>query len=376
MIHHNWKNRTLILVLAMGMVTIGCVSCGKKENVEKVPELVEPVGVDIDTATVKKMDFGSMNSYQGEIVPDIKGLYFLNSGQVASVKVEIGDKVKKGQLLATLKGADTAVKDLQKELRDLLEENTELNAAAKNKIMQMKEEQKNLQKKYTKATSQKEKGALSKQVIAQKESIKTEELKLKHQKELQASMVANLREDLASAKSKTKLDKLYSNINSEVLSKTIAPGDFISGGSAVINVADMEKTKIRTEYIGSATLNKASSYHAVINGKKYEVTVEEQEVSPFDVEMGNYPDNTYFDYKKDVNVAVGDSVSIDLYNNTKEDALVVPSNAVFRAKGDNYVYRIEGNAKKKVSVTLGMATDAYTQILTGVKEGDVVYVQD
>lgn len=376
MIHHNWKNRTLILVLAMGMVTIGCVSCGKKENVEKVPELVEPVGVDIDTATVKKMDFGSMNSYQGEIVPDIKGLYFLNSGQVASVKVEIGDKVKKGQLLATLKGADTAVKDLQKELRDLLEENTELNAAAKNKIMQMKEEQKNLQKKYTKATSQKEKGALSKQVIAQKESIKTEELKLKHQKELQASMVANLREDLASAKSKTKLDKLYSNVNGEVLSKTIAPGDFISGGSAVINVADMEKTKIRTEYIGSATLNKASSYHAVIHGKKYEVTVEEQEVSPFDVEMGNYPDNTYFDYKKDVNVAVGDSVSIDLYNNTKEDALVVPSNAVFRAKGDNYVYRIEGNAKKKVSVTLGMATDAYTQILTGVKEGDVVYVQD
>lgn len=376
MIHHNWKNRTLILVLAMGMVTIGCVSCGKKENVEKVPELVEPVGVDIDTATVKKMDFGSMNSYQGEIVPDIKGLYFLNSGQVASVKVEIGDKVKKGQLLATLKGADTAVKDLQKELRDLLEENTELNAAAKNKIMQMKEEQKNLQKKYTKATSQKEKGALSKQVIAQKESIKTEELKLKHQKELQASMVANLREDLASAKSKTKLDKLYSNVNGEVLSKTIAPGDFISGGSAVINVADMEKTKIRTEYIGSATLNKASSYHAMINGKKYEVTVEEQEVSPFDVEMGNYPDNTYFDYKKDVNVAVGDSVSIDLYNNTKEDALVVPSNAVFRAKGDNYVYRIEGNAKKKVSVTLGMATDAYTQILTGVKEGDVVYVQD
>lgn len=376
MIHHNWKNRTLILVLAMGMVTIGCVSCGKKENVEKVPELVEPVGVDIDTATVKKMDFGSMNSYQGEIVPDIKGLYFLNSSQVASVKVEIGDKVKKGQLLATLKGADTAVKDLQKELRDLLEENTELNAAAKNKIMQMKEEQKNLQKKYTKATSQKEKGALSKQVIAQKESIKTEELKLKHQKELQASMVANLREDLASAKSKTKLDKLYSNVNGEVLSKTIAPGDFISGGSAVINVADMEKTKIRTEYIGSATLNKASSYHAVIHGKKYEVTVEEQEVSPFDVEMGNYPDNTYFDYKKDVNVAVGDSVSIDLYNNTKEDALVVPSNAVFRAKGDNYVYRIEGNAKKKVSVTLGMATDAYTQILTGVKEGDVVYVQD
>lgn len=374
--HQGWKNRTISLVLAMGVVTLGCVGCGSKEAVQTAPQLIEPVGVDIDTATVKKMNLSTMNSYQGEIVPDIKGLYFLNSGQVASVKVEIGDKVKKGQLLATLKGADTTVKDLQRELRDLQEENTELNVSAKNKILQMKEEQKSLEKKYKKAKTKQEQNALNKQVIAQQESIKTEELKAKQQKELQASMVSNLKEDLAEAKSRTTLDKLYSNVNGEVISKTIAPGDFISGGSAVIQVADMEKTRIRTEYIGSAALNRASSYHAMINGKRYEVTVEEQEVSQYDIEMGNYPNNTYFDYQKDVHVAVGDSVSIDLYNNAKEDALVVPSNAVYKAKGDNYVYRMEGNAKKKVSVTLGTATDAYTQILTGVKEGDVVYVQD
>ena len=64
------------------------------------------------------------------------------------------------------------------------------------------------------------------------------------------------------------------------------------------------------------------------------------------------------------------------YNNTEKDALVVPSNAVYRTKSDSYVYLMKGNAKKKVSVTVGTATDAYTQILTGVKEGDVVYVQD
>ena len=32
--------------------------------------------------------------------------------------------------------------------------------------------------------------------------------------------------------------------------------------------------------------------------------------------------------------------------------------------------------KKKVKVTLGTKTDAYTQITSGLKEGDVVYVQD
>ena len=370
------KRHMVSFVLALGMLAMGCTGCGDKEVPQQVPELIEPVGVDVDTAKVTKMNLSNMNSYQGEVVPDIKELYFLNSGQVASVKVEIGDKVKKGQLLATLKGADTTVKELQTELRDLQEENAELNASAKNNIMQMKEELKRLKKQYKKAETRKDKKALKSQVTEQEESIKTEELKLKQQKELQAFMVSELKEDLAAARRKTKLDKLYSDVDGEVLTKVIAPGDFISGGNPVINIADMNKTRIRTEYIGNSVLNKASSYHAVINGKTYEVTVEKQDVSQFDIEMGNYPSNTYFDYKKDVNVAVGDSVSIDLYNDVKEDALVVPSNAVYKVKGDRYVYRMEGNAKKKVSVTLGLTTDAYAQILSGLKEGDVVYVQD
>ena len=92
--------------------------------------------------------------------------------------------------------------------------------------------------------------------------------------------------------------------------------------------------------------------------------------------MGNFPSNTYFDYKKDNHVSVGDSVSIDFYNDAAEDALIVPSNAVYKSKGECYVYRMEGNARKRAVVTIGTQTDAYTQITSGLKEGDVVYVQD
>ena len=109
----NLNCRTISLVLAMGILAAACAGCGSKEQPQNVPDLVEPVGVDVDTAVVTKMKLSSMCSYQGEVVPDMKAMYFLNSGQVASVEVKIGDKVKKGQLLATLKGADTTVKDLQ-----------------------------------------------------------------------------------------------------------------------------------------------------------------------------------------------------------------------------------------------------------------------
>lgn len=374
--NEDWKCRTISLALAVGMLAVMCVGCGGKEQSQPVPDLVEPVGIDVDTAVVTKMKLSSMSSYQGEVVPDMKGMYFLNSGQVASVEVKIGDKVKKGQLLATLKGADTTVKDLQKDLLDLQQENQELNAAAKNKIKQMKEEYRQLLKKLKKAKTKREKEALKKQKIAQDESIKTEELQLKHQKELQNATIADLREDLANARRKTKWDKLYSDINGEVINKTISAGDFVSGGGSVFTLANMEKTRIRTEYIGSSVLNKASSYHAMINGKRYEVRAEEQEISQYDIDMGNYPPSTYFDYEKNVHAEVGDSVSIDLYNNAADDALVVPANAVYKTKGGHYVYRMEGAAKKRVNVTTGTVTDAYAQILSGLKEGDVVYVQN
>ena len=371
----SWKNHIVMLGLLVGIL-VCMTGCGKQENSVKVRELVDPVGADVDTAVVKKMDLSSVNSYQGEVVPDMVGVYFANSGQAGAVKVEIGDKVKKGQLLATLLGSETTVKDLQKELSNQMDENAELNASSKSKIKQLEIELKKVKEQKRKAHTSKEKSNLSKQILLKQEEIKTEKLRLKMQKQTQSLYIKELKSDIQTAKKSSKMNKLYSPVNGEVITKNLAPGDFVTGGVSVITIADMEKTKIRTEYIGSSLLEKASSYQAVINGKKYDVTAEEQDVSQMDIEMGNLPNSTYFTYKQDSNVSVGDSVTLDFYNNLTDDALVIPSNAVYKAKGEHYVYRMDGDARKKVIVKTGTVTDAYTQILTGLKEGDVVYVQD
>ncbi len=355
---------------------IGMAGCGRQKEVTDVPELADPVGVDVDTAVVKKMDLSGVNSYQGEVMPDMAGVYFINSGQVGAVKVEIGDRVKKGQLLATLSGAQSAVKDLKKELSEQKDEYEELNAASQSKIKQLEIELKKVEKQKKQAETSKEKKSLGGQIVQKREEIKTEKLSLKLQKQTQRLHIKELKNDIQTAKESSRLNKLYSPVNGEIIAKNLAPGDFVTGGVAVITIADMDKTKIRTKYIGTSVLERASSYQAVINGRKYEVEAEEQEVSQLDIEMGLYPSFTYFTYKQDDNVSVGDSVTLDFYNNSEKDALVVPSNSVYKSKGERYVYRMDGDVRKKVVVTTGTVTDAYTQITTGLKEGDVVYVQN
>ena len=150
----------------------------------------------------------------------------------------------------------------------------------------------------------------------------------------------------------------------------------VQGGTTAIRVADMEKPRIQTEFIGNAVLGAASSYMATVNGKQYRVKKEEQEFTQLEIEMGQKPKNSWFDFEDEVSLTVGDSATIDFYSDTAKDALVVPSNAVFRGKQESYVYLMEGSVKKRTNVTTGTVTDAYTQLLTGVEEGDVVYVQD
>lgn len=371
------KSRLLcgIAAFVLGTAAISLTGCGEKTEVS-VPELIEPAGIDVDTAVVKKMDFSSVESFQGEVVPNIKGLYFLTSGDIGKMYVSTGEKVKKGQLLATLSSVNSGVKQMQKQLKETQKQNKEANRISQCDIDEMREELQQLKSQLKKEKNKAAKAGLKKQIAEKEEDIGIAVLRLSQQKETQALELKHMRQDIAQARKQTKESKLISPVNGEIISTAGGSGYMVQAGVTAVNVADMEHPRIRTAYVATSVIAKASSYVAMVNGKQYRIKVEEQDISAMDIEMENFPSNTWFDFVDAVNLKVGDSATIELYNDMAEGALVVPSNAVFRVKRQSYVYKMEGDVKVKTDVTLGTKTDAYTQILTGLKEGDVVYVQD
>ena len=276
---------TILAVLpVVGAVTL--TGCAKQAAVQEVPELIEAVGVDMDTAEVIRMDLKGVVSYPGQIVPRIEEIAFLSSGTIEDLKVTVGDHVKKGQLLATLSGTSGKAKSLQEEIKNLKAENDDINKQSQYDLDMLQESKKSLQKQLRGAKDSRMKKGLKQQIAEAEEDIKLGKERLKQQKELQQLELRQKEAELAEAKTSTKNSRLYSPIQGEVVATSGGSGYMVQGGNTAVQVANMQAPRIKTAYVSGTKLAKASRYVALVEGKEYKVEVEEQELDREDVERG------------------------------------------------------------------------------------------
>ncbi len=364
-----------ICYLSLAALVISLSGCGQTKTVE-IPKLEEPVGVDMDTEKVVKMNLSGVTSYSAQVMPAIEELSFKSSGTVDELFAYVGDKVKKGQLLAKLSGSGGKAKTLKDEIKGLQDSAKDENLQQHYDIMMKKEELTNLKSQLAKEKLKANKVNLRHSIKELKWDIQIAQEKLKQQKEIQNLAISQKKKRLVDENKNLHSSKLYSTIAGEVVSTVGGSGYMVQGGSVAMQVANMERPRLKTTYIADSKIAKADRVVAEIDGKEYDIKVEEQELSREDIEMGKYPDNSWFDFvDKSVKVDVGTSASVKLYTDEVKDALVVPANSIYKGKEECYVYLVNGDAKTKQQVTIGTQTDAFVQIESGLKEGDVVYVE-
>lgn len=127
-----------------------------------------------------------------------------------------------------------------------------------------------------------------------------------------------------------------------------------------VKSANNEVHEGRVSYVGAIATSTGSSFdiNSIMSGSGSSNTIPAQVT----IEDG------------DKSFIVGTDVDISIITDTQENALVVPVEAIIIDGSDVYVYAYnqEKSTAEKKKVTLGISNDTYYQVLSGVKEGDIL----
>lgn len=155
-------------------------------------------------------------------------------------------------------------------------------------------------------------------------------------------------------------------------------GSRISAKDPFVAIGDMEHKLLKCQYINKITAANAKDMYALIDGKRYEIVYQPMDSEEYSRRSAAKETiySTFELAEPAAEVAVGDFAVILVVNDIRENVLSVPVSALHKDAGGSFVYVLEGEGSTAVTVETGMSDGAYTEILSGIKEGDRVLVPE
>lgn len=359
------QNISLIVSLLLLLSMVGCSA-----PEEAAPELMEPVGVQLDSEVVKLGEIYQLSVYEGQILPYVEQLSFQTGGTLEEINVTLGEKVTKGQLLATLgvKALTEQIETLQKQI-----DHEETLGAYNDRIAQTQIDILKVELAQMKAN-----GASETQCRLKALDIEKAQMELTHQQDTRKLDLEGNRDKVAQLRKKLEQGKMTAPFDGRVVYIGFDKGDSVRGYTTVICLADDSRTMLQTPYLSEQAFNYAAKVFVKVGNNTY------------DVEYIPYDQNEYFSkvmagqkvYSsfniKDENAGIesGMYAALMVYETYKENVLTVPVNAIYRDGSIQYVYKLVENQRIRCDVTVGTMTDTKAEITAGLKAGDVVYVKN
>lgn len=283
---------------------------------------------------------------------DTTSVYSPASGVVQSVKVKLGDTVKKGQLLLSLE-MDQVKDQLDKEKINLQLAQAERLAAKKQHFESFKQE------------------------VSENPDQEMEELDLtSFDLRIRSSelTIESLNKQLANSSVLAPADGVVTSLTAEA-------GQLLAEGTALATIVDVSGYKV-TAYLNELDAGKVSEgMHAVVTGEAFEGAYDGK-ITYLALTAG-LADQTSKDTSVEMTVTL-DKVSPDLragYNVTVEmeipdkERLLVPIGAVQYEGEKAFVYKVEEGIATRVEVTTGKESEEQIELVTGVAKGDIIVAE-
>jgi len=344
--------RTIWIVALIGVSIIVYAFMTSNESVETPGE--------IKTQKVHKQDISASVSATGIIKPQIGAEVRIGtraSGIVTNLYVNIGDYVKKGQLLAKIDAS-------------------ELNAKHQQAKANLKYAKTTL--KYAKLEFERIKKLNAKQYVSQQVFEEAEK-----NVEVAKAIVLQEKSNVDYANIQLDYTKIFASTEGVIGSVSTQKGETVASAftsPTFVTIIDLDRLEVWA-YIDETDIGRIEV------GQKASFTVDTYPETEFSgTVMAIYPkaeiQNNVVNYitiikiEKQIDKILRPEMttSINVYMEKHENAVTVTSKALIRKSGKYYVKKLQNNKVIEVEVKTGLRQNGYVEILNGLSEGDQVII--
>jgi multidrug efflux pump subunit AcrA (membrane-fusion protein) len=163
------------------------------------------------------------------------------------------------------------------------------------------------------------------------------------------------------------------------LRKQLRPGGSLSANAVVMTVVADGPGFVRVDVPEKDFRHFTRKTPATVKPTAFPNTSFEGEcgqLGPVAVKEGTFDGRVHFEWEKgDPRPVVGMTCKVTVTPYQKDDALTVPSSAVFGTEGNKHVFLKDGEESTKRPVTTGESAGGKTEITDGLSEGDVILLK-
>ena len=375
------KQRKIVWLLSFVMAMSLFVSCKQEEQevhqVKKVNQnsLIETKTVMVDRGMVKKRDY-----YTGSITPYVEELYFAEDGVFDEYTVSLGETVCKGQVLAKIdtKVTEKKIKELTTQLEGITNTYQYEKKTLENEILVIEialeityQDIENAE--YgTSAYTQ-----LCVKAGNQVSSIERKKLELKQKLETYELEKPYFENQIRKLQEKVKQEGIIAPFDGVIVGISyLENGNAISKERPYLVIADCNQYLAVGEYVGKSIIAKAQDCFVFLNGIEYDAEYIPMDATDYQelVLKNETPYSTYFIHTSE-ELEFGQAALIVIVHESLEDVVRVPVYAVIQESARRYVYREVGEGREKVFIETGLNDGMYYEVISGIEEGDVLYVE-
>lgn len=353
----------------LALLVCGCA----QQAPQQAPELLEPVGLRFDTARVERGDVRHILCFPSAVTAQTTELYYEFDGVLDEMHVRLGQQVQADDLLVSLD-----VSQAQEQLDALDSQLSYLR-----KINVLNEERLQLEAEVCQAEL--EQLSMVEMPDSQALRLKQQELERKQadykqekeRQDLEMSQLRQKRSDLQQSLERSTLRAPFAG--TVVYVNPILSGEGIQSLQTQVVLMDESVPILSGDFVSDSYLGTAVDLYAMINGRRYDIAplpYDRQEY--ISLVLSGQTVESKFSFSGDASgLQLGDYAVVFVVTRQSLNTLHLPVNTLYRDALGYYVYKVaDGQNRERVQVEVGLQTDSVAEILSGLNEGDEVYVKE